>query len=951
MPVDTPPTRSDEDVTITPGDIIDVRDEQWIVRKVAESADGHALTVTGVSDLVRGTEAVFYTALETDTLRLHDALDVTPLPDTSPKMRTSRVALESALRSTPVAMYSPDIAVASRALADPLDYQISAVRRALSSGVSPRILLADAVGLGKTLEIGMIVSELIARGRGERILVVTPRHVLEQFQQELWNRFALPLVRLDSAGVAKVRQKLPASRNPFTYFPRIIASIDTLKSPRYAAQLQEMSWDIVVIDEIHNAVNSATLNNELARILAPRAESVIFASATPHNGNEDSFRELLTLLDPLAVRPDGTIDTDIADSLVIRRHRGSEEVAQVVGEKWATRAAPRIELVDASPAEDAVAGELQRRWIEGRVAENQLFAWTLVKAFLSSPAALAQTIEERQRRSSNAAEIQALDDLATLNEAVTSSTSAKLDRLLAYLREIGVGHAKPERVVIFSERVATLNWLASALTEALGLGRDEIAVMHGALSDEEQMDLIARFKQKHSRLRILVTGDVASEGVNLHAQCHHLVHFDIPWSLIRLQQRNGRIDRYGQTHSPVITSLILAPTNEALPGEVQVLSRLLEREHEAHEVLGDAAPLMGYYSERREEQAIRDLLRRGGDVDEIVPAATDVAGTIGDDTPSWALFLTAPAPASTSETETLHEAGPDTLYPLGNVDFVEDALTEAFVADPQAAPQAGGCGWRREGNGVAELVPPPDLQRRFEVLPTDYVKERHLADRLVLATTKAKGRASLEEARDGQTAWPAAHFLGPLHPVSSWAAERAQIRHDVTDLPVVAGEVDAPSVLFVATITNRSGQTMSRMFAHVDFTAYGAVPEVVAQASQWLRDVGVPDTNFTPATIDTEAVRRLVREAADILSPTVYATIDVAARASRDRVDEWLDRARAWEDAASRTRSTRGLERRRSLVRSRRDQVEAMATSATSRAYASMIRPLLVLLPHDWEAR
>ena len=105
------------------------------------------------------------------------------------------------------------------------------MRKALDqANLRTRILLADAVGLGKTLEIGMILAELIRRGRGERILIVTPRHVLEQMQDEMWSRFAIPFVRLDSLGIQRVRQKLPATRNPFTYFKRVIISIDTLKS-------------------------------------------------------------------------------------------------------------------------------------------------------------------------------------------------------------------------------------------------------------------------------------------------------------------------------------------------------------------------------------------------------------------------------------------------------------------------------------------------------------------------------------------------------------------------------------------------------------------------------------------------------------------------------------------------------------------------------------------------
>src|SRR5690606_19061835 len=99
----------------------------------------------------------------------------------------------------------------------PLPYQFAAVRQALDpDNLRPRILLADAVGLGKTLEIGMILSELARRGRGDRILIVTPKHVLEQMQFELWTRFALPFVRLDSTGIQRIRQQIPANRNPFS---------------------------------------------------------------------------------------------------------------------------------------------------------------------------------------------------------------------------------------------------------------------------------------------------------------------------------------------------------------------------------------------------------------------------------------------------------------------------------------------------------------------------------------------------------------------------------------------------------------------------------------------------------------------------------------------------------------------------------------------------------------
>uniref|UniRef100_UPI0028A035BD DEAD/DEAH box helicase n=1 Tax=Corynebacterium variabile TaxID=1727 RepID=UPI0028A035BD len=631
----------------SPGVTVTVRDEQWLVTGVARTTDGYRVRVRGVSDYVRDITATFFTAL--DEIEVLDPTKVTVTPDSSPGYRRARLWIESTLRQTPVPMDQQELEVSTRMLADPLDYQLSAVHRALDpANVRPRILLADAVGLGKTLEIGMILAELIRRGRGERILVVTPKHVMEQFQQELWTRFAIPLVRLDSVGIQKVRQKLPASRNPFTYFPRVIVSIDTLKSPKFRAQLRNVTWDAVVIDEIHNATNASTQNNELARTVAPRTDALILASATPHNGSDDSFKEILRLLDPLSVLPDGSIDMTAAQRLIIRRHRNSPEVDRVVGDQWAQRQEPRNVLVDASPEEDAVARELHDTWITSAPGESttkarDLFTWTLVKAYLSSPAALTETIEGRIRRNgtSSPAETGALEHLLALSEKVTPDASAKYNALVQYLQEIGVGKGRETRVVIFSERVATLHWLQKNLTRHMAMPRGAVKVMHGGLSDTEQMEIIDEFKRSETPLRILVTGDVASEGVNLHLQCHHLVHYDIPWSLIRIQQRNGRIDRYGQRHSPQITTLLLDPSDANSIGELHVLEKLVEREHTAHQLLGDASSLMGAHSERREEDAIREVLQGQRDFDatvrtaeEVVSGAHALATDITEDAPA-----------------------------------------------------------------------------------------------------------------------------------------------------------------------------------------------------------------------------------------------------------------------------------------------------------------------------
>lgn len=255
--------------------------------------------MAGISELVRDSDAVFFTGL--DAIEPIDPARTRLVPDNTPGFRRSRLWLEALLRRTPLEATDARLAVGHRGLLDELVFQRRPAALALQN-LRPRILVADAVGLGKTLEIGMLLAELIRRGRGERICVITPRAVLEQFQQELWTRFAIPLVRLDSDGILQIRQEVPATRNPITFYKRVIISIDTLKNPRrYRHHLQDHRWDVVVIDECHNGVNPGTQNFRLAELLASRTDALILTSATPHNGKPESFARLINLLDPTAI--------------------------------------------------------------------------------------------------------------------------------------------------------------------------------------------------------------------------------------------------------------------------------------------------------------------------------------------------------------------------------------------------------------------------------------------------------------------------------------------------------------------------------------------------------------------------------------------------------------------------------------------------------------------------
>ena len=453
-----------------PGARIVVREAEWMVRScTATEHDGFKIRATGVSELVRDEDAVFFTELENPKPVLLKPEETILVPDQTPRFAMSRLFLEATLRRTPLPQSERGLALPDRFLLDPLTYQQRPAELALKA-LRPRVLLADVVGLGKTLEIGLILAELIRRGRGDRILVVTPQQVLEQFQQELWTRFAIPLIRLDSIGIQRIQREIPAGRNPFTFYKRIIISIDTLKGDAYRHHLENMHWDAVVIDESHNLIGESSLRNKLARRLAPRTDALLLASATPHNGDAESFAELISMLDPAAIADKHQYEAKDIEHLYIRRTKISPEVTNEIGGKWRERGPSKAVPCPATPEEERVFDELTATWLgnhaPGVTSERRLFPYTLLKAFLSSHKALAKTAENRLKNATDEPERQALTTLKRLAEQITDEDSAKLAALVATLEDIGVGPASPARAVVFSESVPTLKWLHEVLPTA-----------------------------------------------------------------------------------------------------------------------------------------------------------------------------------------------------------------------------------------------------------------------------------------------------------------------------------------------------------------------------------------------------------------------------------------------------------------------------------------------------
>lgn len=931
-----------------------VRDAEWLVLATEETKSGLLVRVQGLSDLVRGATASFYS--DFDEIQPLDPSEAKIKSDDSPGYRRTKLWLEATIRKTPLPLGGPELSVSAHMLANTLGYQRAAVRQAFDRDIlRPRLLIADAVGLGKTIEIGMILSELVRRGRGERILIVTPKHVLEQMQFEMWTRFALPFVRLDSVGIQRVRQELPATRNPFSKFKRAIISIDTLKQDRYIQHLRDFKWDAVVIDESHN-ITGQTLNNRLARILAPQTEALILASATPHNGKKESFAELIRLLEPTAVSPKGDIDPVLLKKLVIRRHRYSPEVKLEVGSDWAERLPPNNILIRASPAENAIAEELTTMWLHPESGSSpysgqnsSLFPWTLAKAFLSSLPAFRDTISERMKRlaasDKGSGERAALQRLLDLAIDVPPESSAKYKKLVETLHEIKIGPASTARAVIFSERVATLDWLQSQLRKDLKLKPDQVAVLHGGLSDVEQQAVVESFKLASSPIRILVTGDIASEGVNLHAQCHELIHYDIPWSLIRVEQRNGRVDRYGQKHPPRITTLLLNPDNAKFRGDVRVITRLLERENEAHNALGDAASLMGKYDVGAEERAIMEALASGADFNDVVPEVEEV----GKSDDPFAMFLAMVAEADDSP------PAPQGTHDLSLFESADAYLIEALreLSDtPESSLTRGGYGLDvRPQHNVLTVTPPRDLAQRLAVLPQSYLQAQNVTESLLLATSPTAANTALKQARDDAqrtSLWPDAHYLGPLHPILDWASDRALAKLARNEVFAIRGPVGTPTVLLVGTLTSKRGQVVGSTYITVTWlstsmdTPDATIVTPHASAQHALDTLGVTGNLTNDGPFDVEPWQRLVAFAVRRATDVWMRTYELEARADiEQRVQMWSSRVEAWESEAHELTQRAALRERSHRV------VEEQAIAQSMLPSQTLVRPLLVVVPKE----
>jgi len=524
-----------------------------------------------------------------------------------------------------------------------------------------RLLIADDVGVGKTIEAGMIVRELLDRGTAKRLGVLTPAHLCDQWQRELSEKFAIDSVLFQPSQIARLERDMPRKDiTIFAHYPKFVGSIDFLKSERHRLAFLRDAPDLIIVDEAHIAARpggaSAVEHQryELLRDLAKDASRhIILVTATPHSGIEEGFRSLLGLLN--AEFETETRNKNLLPHVIQRRRRDVE--------KWLGSDTPFPERVSSEERYE-LGGEYRKLFEDVleycreavatgttlKAAQQRVRHWAaiaILRCLLSSPAAAASVLGARVDRMADAASAdesrdeidrsyrpQVMDVLGDEEETADysptapvedvgaawsdteqrrllryrdrardlrgSQTDRKLAKLIEVLKEL---LAEGRRPIVFCRFIPTATYVQESLS--FHFKRTTIVAVTGEYDDDQRKERIAELVT--SDPRILVATDCLSEGVNLQENFDAVVHYDLPWNPNRLEQREGRVDRYGQPKATVQTVLLYGSNN---PVDQVVLDVLIRKAQKIRRDLGIAVPVP-VEAEQVIQTVVNNVLLRG----------------------------------------------------------------------------------------------------------------------------------------------------------------------------------------------------------------------------------------------------------------------------------------------------------------------------------------------------
>ncbi len=542
---------------------------------------------------------------------------------------------------------------------EPRAYQLVPLMMAMKLE-TVRLLIADDVGIGKTIEAGLIARELIDRGEVDQLAVLCPPHLCEQWHEELKNRFHIDAEIVRSNTASRLERGLPAGSSIFTEYPFTIVSLDYIKNKNRRDAFAEQCPRMVIVDEAHTcsrAGQGRQLRFELLRDLArDEQRHLVLLTATPHSGDEEAFYNLLSLLRPEfgglkdVTGAEHPLRQKLANHFVQRRRQDIREwqEGKLFPDRFTAEATYKLSGAWGRLFEQVMdyARELVEREEEGSLRQrmNWWAALALLRCISSSPQAAIRALNTRLDNAINndqkITESEAIEDLdargavsvldgsedtglssddvepgAALAEdvdrlaamidsatALKSSADPKLKKLkqtLAGMLEEGY------RVVIFCRYIATAEYLGEELTRQF---KDhEVAVVTGELTPTEREERVESLKES-DKPPLLVATDCLSEGVNLQEQFTAVVHYDLSWNPTRHEQREGRVDRFGQEADKVKALMLYGEDN---PIDGAVLQVILRKAESIRKALGVSVPMPE--DDNRITQAIMNtvLLHKG----------------------------------------------------------------------------------------------------------------------------------------------------------------------------------------------------------------------------------------------------------------------------------------------------------------------------------------------------
>lgn len=621
-----------------PGALVSARGREWVVLPESEP---DLLILRPLGGGVDDTAAVF-PHLEPVTAASFAPPTVDDLGDaTSASML--RTALRLGFRSTA----GPFRSLASLAV-EPRAYQYVPLMMALRQD-PVRLLIADDVGIGKTIEAGLIVTELLAQGDAERLAVLCSPALAEQWQAELREKFAIDAELVLPSTVTKLARGLLLNESLFEKYPYVVVSTDFIKSHTRRQEFLNHCPDLVIVDEAHGAVSDSvaagarTQRYELLKDVARNPDRhLILVTATPHSGKEDGFRNLLGLLDPELA----TVDLESEDGRAhlarhfVQRRRGDIRHYLDIEET----AFPRDRLTKEAPYElsreyralfDKVLAYAREQVVDpstpGAQVRQRVRWWSalaLLRALASSPPAAAATLRTRAKageattpeqadaigratvldsgldETSEAADVVAGADelpddrqdehlsqrrrLLSLAEQAEKLAGPKHDRkLTALVTEVKGLLADGFDPIVFCRFIPTAGYVVEHLNKSLGSGVT-VAAVTGELPPAERVARIAELTADAERRHVLVATDCLSEGVNLQDHFQAVVHYDLAWNPTRHEQREGRVDRFGQTREVVRATTLYGIDNQI---DGIVLDVLIRKHREISKATGVAVPV------------------------------------------------------------------------------------------------------------------------------------------------------------------------------------------------------------------------------------------------------------------------------------------------------------------------------------------------------------------------